>query len=339
MFKWTILLSLACVALLLQPAARAADACADTRPGVNHITVISGGQQQRIDLVLPASFSRAKRVPLVIGLHPSGGSGATFDQDTGLSAAATARGFAVMLPDGGIRQSPSDGNGHYWNIPGVPLVGGGAVPEGSRDDVRFIADAIDHLVKHNCVDAHRIYVTGFSGGARMSSTVGCRLADRVAAVAPVAGLRAGRAAGPEFAEPDPSDCRPARPIAVLAVHGTDDPTNPFPGGDGLRWGYSVERAAARWATLDHCDVAPALEKISAQVTRVRYGACGTGSEVMLYRIDAPRDQGGGHVWPGGHRDLSTRTSSASGSNVSGPGGQPAAELDATAVVLEFFARH
>jgi polyhydroxybutyrate depolymerase len=245
-----------------------------------------------------------------------------------------------MLPDGGIRQRRADGgDGYYWNIPGVPLIGGGAVPKGARDDVRFIADSIDHLVKHNCVDARRIYVTGFSGGARMSSTVGCRLADRVAAVAPVAGLRAGRAAGSEFAEPDADDCRPSRPIAVLAIHGTDDPTNPFPGGEGLRWGYSVERAAARWATLDHCGTAPALEKISAHVTRVRYGACGTGSEVVLYRIDAPGDQGGGHVWPGGHRDLSTRAQSPAGSNVNGPGTQPAAELDATSVVLEFFARH
>jgi polyhydroxybutyrate depolymerase len=205
--------------------------------------------------------------------------------------------------------------------------------------VRFIADAIDRLVKHSCVDARRIYVTGFSGGARMSSTVGCRLADRVAAVAPVAGLRAGRAAGPAFAEPDAGDCRPSRPIAVLAVHGTDDPTNLFPGGDGLRWGYSVERAAARWASLDHCGTAPALEKTSAHVTRVRYGACGAGSEVLLYRIDAARDQGGGHVWPGGHRDLSTRAPSSSVSNVSGPGAQQTAELDATALVLEFFARH
>lgn len=338
MFKWAIGLSLVCAALLLHPAAWAADTCADMRPGVNHITVTSGGPQ-RIDLVLPASFSPTKRVPLVIGLHPSGGTGGTFDQDSGLSAAATAKGFAVMLPDGGIPQSPSDGNGHYWNIPGVPLVSGAAVPEGARDDVRFIADAIDHLVKHGCVDARRIYVTGFSGGARMSSTVGCRLAGRVAAVAPVAGLRAGRAAGPEFAEPDASDCRPARPIAVLAVHGTDDPTNPFPGGGGLRWGYSVERAAARWASLDHCGAAPALEKISTHVTRVQYGACGTGSEVALYRIDAPRDQGGGHVWPGGRRDLSTRATSPTGSNGSGSGGQQVAELDATAVVLDFFARH
>lgn len=339
MFRQILALVLACAAFN----ARAADSCGDVRSGVNHITVMSGGKRHSVDLVMPASFDGAKRVPLVIGLHPSGGSGATFDQDTGLSAAATAKGFAVVVPDGGV-QLPG-GDGRYWNIPGVPLVGGGAVPKDARDDIQFIGDAIDYLVKQSCIDARRVYVTGFSGGARMSSMVGCRLADRVAAVAPVAGLRAGRAAGPEYTQPDASDCRPSRALPVLAIHGTDDPTNPFPGGEGQRWGYSVERAAAQWASLDHCGATPALEKASARVTRVRYPTCGAGSEVVLYRIEAPRTEGGGHVWPGGQRDLSARATSVSrgaGGTSGGAataGAEPAVLVDATAVVLEFFARH
>ena len=313
------------IALLLGAPALMAG-CTDMRPGTNHFAVMSGGKEQRVEIVLPGSFDAGKRVPLVIGLHPSGGSGVTFDQYSGLSSAATAKGFAVMFPDGGIQRRGADGaSGHYWNIPGVPLVSGDAVPNGTRDDVRFIADTIDHVVKNNCVDSRRIYVTGFSGGARMASMLGCRLADRIAAVAPVAGLRAGRAAGPEFVEPDTEDCRPTQPIPVLAIHGTDDDTNPFPGGGGVRWGYSVERAAARWASLDGCNAAPATEKVSARVARVRYASCGAGSEVVLYRIDATRGQGGGHVWPGGRRDSSAPA--------------PPAELDATDAVLEFFARH
>jgi polyhydroxybutyrate depolymerase len=343
MSKHIVVIALAWVALLLHPVAKAADACADMQPGLNHITVMmSENRAENVDLLLPASFEADARVPLVIGLHPSGGTGASFDRDTGLSATALEKGFAVIVPDGGV-QLAGGGNGHYWNIPGVPLIGGGAVPKDARDDVRFIADTIDHLVKHGCIDARRVYVTGFSGGARMSSMVGCRLADRVAAIAPVAGLRAGRAAAPDFAGPDASDCRPSRPLAVLAVHGTDDPTNPFPGGGGLRWGYSVERAVAQWASLDHCGTAPALDKISAHVTRVRYVACRASSEVELYRIEAPRDQGGGHVWPGGQRDLSSRAASgaatSAGSGASGPTGRPAIEVNATAIVLEFFTRH
>jgi polyhydroxybutyrate depolymerase len=326
MSKLTALLLLTTVALLLQPTAQAADNCTGTRTGSNRITV----QAQDLDLVLPASFTSSKRVPLVIGLHPSGGSGAALDQDTGLGVAATAKGFAVIFPDGGIRAETGDG--HFWNIPGVPLVSGDAVPSGTRDDVRFLADIIDYVVKNNCVDPRRIYVTGFSGGARMSSMVGCRLADRVTAIAPVAGLRAGRAAGPEFTEPDAGDCHPSRALAVLALHGTDDPTNPFPGGGGLRWGYSVERAAARWAALDKCGSTPAHEKASAHVTRLRYSACNADSEVLLYEIQLPRDQGGGHIWPGGRRDFSTRTPARAAVNLP-------VELDATQVVLDFFARH
>jgi polyhydroxybutyrate depolymerase len=291
---------------------------AECSAGARQLQLASGGEVYRADLALPRSIPSGRSVPLVIELHPSGGSGQSFDDDTGLTAAATAKGFAVMHANGAIRAT--DGSGYFWNIPGVPLVSGAEVPQGTRDDVRFLADAIDQAVKDHCIDARRIYVTGFSGGARMSSMVGCRLADRIAAIAPVAGLRAGRAKGPVFADPDPDDCTPSKAVRVLAIHGTDDKTNAYAGGSGgVRWGYSVESAAARWARLDKCDVAPTSEQISSHVTRIRYGACGAGSGVELYRIDAPESQGGGHVWPGGRRS-------------------PPSELNATEVVLEFFAR-
>jgi polyhydroxybutyrate depolymerase len=296
--------------LLAGPIVRAADCTA----GSKQLGLMSGGQQQRADLQLPTTKSPGVRVPLVIALHPSGGTGRSFDDDTGLASAATKRGFAVLLPDGAI--PASDGDGRYWNIPGVPLTSGAEVPPGTRDDLHFLSDAIDQAVADHCVDPKRVYVTGFSGGARMTSMVACRMADRLAAVAPVGGLRAGRATGKDFSEPDAQDCRPSRAVRVLAIHGTDDKTNPFPGGGGLRWGYSVERAAARWASLDHCNSAPSSEKISSQVTRVRYGAC-SGGTVELYRIDAPEALGGGHVWPGGKRS-------------------PPSQLNATRLVLEFF---
>lgn len=311
---YKILAVLTGIALLAGSSAWAADCAA----GRSQMQVMSGGRSYRADLVLPPSIQGGRTVPLVIGLHPSGGSGQSFDDDTGLTAAATKKGFAVLLADGGIHAD--DGGGNFWNIPGVPLVNGAEVPPGTRDDVRFLADAIDRAVKNHCIDAQRVYVTGFSGGARMSSIVACRLADRVAAVAPVAGLRAGRARGPDFSDPDPDDCKPSKPVRVLAIHGTDDRTNAFAGGSGgVRWGYSVERAATRWQRLNQCDGPARSEKVSSHVTRVQYGACGAGSSVVLYRIDASEAEGGGHVWPGGRR-------------------APSPELDATQVVLEFFAQ-
>lgn len=316
MLALTRMLLLTGVALLLQPAAHAANNCT----GTQHISMFSDGRAQQVDLRMPSSHVSARRVPVIIALHPSGGNGSSFDRDIGLESAALARGFAVMFPNGGIRRT--DGNGgadHFWNIPGVPLVDGSAVPAGARDDLQFIADLIDYVVKNHCADARRIYVTGFSGGARMTSLIGCRLAGRIAAIAPVAGLRAGRAVEPDFNAPDEADCRPAEPISVLAIHGADDLTNPYSGGGGVRWGYSVDQAVARWATLDECRSKSAPQALSRHISRLRYGNCDKGREVALYKINAPGDEGGGHVWPGGS-------------------GVPA-EIDATKIVLDFFATH
>ena len=114
MSKFAALLTV--VAVLTGSSAWAADCTA----GARQLRVMSGGQEQRATLVLPASRVSGQRVPLVIGLHPSGGTGQSFDDDTGLVSAATRKGFAVLLPDGAIRTD--DGTGYFWNIPGVPLV-------------------------------------------------------------------------------------------------------------------------------------------------------------------------------------------------------------------------
>ncbi len=150
----------------------------------------------------------------------------------------------------------------------MPLIGGGAVPGSARDDVQSIKDVIDQVVKNYCVDPRRVFVTGFSGGARMSSALGCRLADRITAVAPVAGVRAGRAAAPGFSEPDASDCRPARALSVLAIHGTSDASNPFPEAKAFAGDTRSNARPSAEASLDRCSTSPTPETISARVTRL-----------------------------------------------------------------------
>lgn len=61
----------------------------------------------------------------------------------------------------------------------------------------------------------------------MTSALTCALPDRPAAVVPVAGLRAGRPDPTDDSTPDPASCRPAKPVPVLAVHGQQDPINPY----------------------------------------------------------------------------------------------------------------
>jgi poly(3-hydroxybutyrate) depolymerase len=60
---------------------------------------------------------------------------------------------------------------------------------------------------------------------------------------------------------------------------------------------------------------------------VSYGECGGSAELILYRTDAPLEHGGGHVWP----------------HPTDPKSQNLVEevdqLDASALIWEFFARH
>jgi poly(3-hydroxybutyrate) depolymerase len=63
----------------------------------------------------------------------------------------------------------------------------------------------------------------------------------------------------------------------------------------------------------------------AHLRQATFAGCRAGSEVTLMVIELPRDQGGGHVWPGGRGDLATHAAPPT--------------LDATQVVLDFFARH
>jgi polyhydroxybutyrate depolymerase len=79
------------------------------------------------------------------------------------------------------------------------------------DDVAFIRALIDRVTRQYAIDPHRVYAAGMSNGAMMTELLGCRLANGVAAIAPVAG---------PMPEPLEAGCRPARPVPVLEIHGT-----------------------------------------------------------------------------------------------------------------------
>ena len=296
-------------------------------PGWQTVTVHSGTLDRKVPVYVPAAQIGHSDLPLVFDLHGSGGNGRRQAAHSGLSAQADRHGFLLANPDGGIA---GPGEAFYWNIPGVPLVGDAPIPANAADDVQFFRDAIDQMGHSLCVDPHRIYVTGFSGGARMASLLACELSDRIAAAAPVAGLRAGVPRAGDFKTPDTSTCKPRRAVPIITFHGVHDPTNRFDGDGGPRWGYSVPTALQSWANLDGCRPTPAEQSVSTHVTEVSYSGCREGAELILYRTDAPVAHGGGHIWP--HP-----------TGTSPPGGAASVEtvdqLDASALIWEFFARH
>ena len=110
-----------------------------------------------------------------------------------------------------------------------------------ENDVQFLSRDSEVVSRRFCTATRRTYATGFSGGARMVSALACRIADKLAAIAPVAGLRAGRPAPDEPSVPEVHDCLPARPVPVLAFHGQQDFVNPYLGNADLRVGLLSAR--------------------------------------------------------------------------------------------------
>jgi polyhydroxybutyrate depolymerase len=290
---------------------RASRACNRPQaPGTGMVPLASAGQLRPFLLHVPRRYDGHDRLPLVLNLHGSGSNGGRQMVVSQMAAIADRRHFAVAAPNGAVPFR----SGYAWNVPGVPLLGGDPVPEGTPSDERYLLDVIRQVRKTVCTDARRVYLTGFSGGARMSSQMACDFSDRIAAIAPVGGLRSGvpQQTATGAWEPAPSTCEPRKPVPVLAFHGTADDVNPYAGNDVPRWGYSVETALARWAGLNRCTRGPWTSQIIASVQLISYSKCRRGAGVGLYR-----QEGGGHIWPSGN----------------------STEVIASSLIWRFFAKH
>jgi polyhydroxybutyrate depolymerase len=310
--------SVAAVLLLLPAAASEAGKPPCNIPsatGVRTIQLSDQGASRPFLLSVPDGYRRKKPVPLVINLHPSGSNGSAQLLVGDFAAVANRRRYAVAAPNGAVQKSET---AFYWNVPGVPLVSGEAVPAGTPDDGQYLLRVIRAARRSLCIDPRRVYFTGYSGGARMASQMACDHPASMAAFAPVAGLRAGvpSETAEDTWEPDPATCKPRRPVSVLAFHGTADTTNPYLGNDDPRWGYGVEPALAAWAAKDRCRRSPETSPITTTVDLLSYDRCKKAAEVALYR-----SEGAGHTWPGD------------------PATTPDSPIDATDLMLDFFADH
>ncbi len=259
----------------------ASSGCGKTAsPGTVTLTPTIDGRFRLAIVHVPSAYSPTTPVPLVVNMHGSQSTALEQEGLTGMNATADADSFIVAYPQGGIPAV----SGFEWNVPGQPLIGGAAVPADAPDDVSFIEQLVTLLEQNYCVNPQRVYATGFSGGARMASQLGCDASEVFAAVAPVSGLRI----------PDP--CPSTRPVPVISFHGTADPVDPYLGHGQKYWTYSVPVAASRWGIHNGCSPNPQTSQPDPGVTLTAYVNCAAGSAVDLYTLI-----GEGHEWPGGPR--------------------------------------
>ena len=242
---------------------------------------------------------------LIVALHGTGGTPRLMAKITGFTAKS--EGLVLYPAALGEAGSEDPAKGAAWNA-GEGL-GCPAFPE--ADDAGFLRALIVKLAEDTSFDPRRVHLAGLSNGGRMAYRMGLEAADLFASLAVVAGAWDG--SGPE----------PARPVSTLIFHGTADRHIPYGGGLGEKGRRVVHRSAPEtafaWAQRMGC--APKIQRSAMGAHRLDLARGPEATEVGLWTVE-----GQGHAWPGGR-------AWAPSADV------PAPDLDATALILDFFARH
>ena len=279
-------------------------------PGSRAVSLRYDGVDRTYDIVVPDTRA-GEPMAVVMGYHGFGNSAQEQATVSGLADRALAEGFVAVFPHGTDSEGSTPA---YFNLE--------TVDEPSlADDVGFTAALLDDVEADVCVDRTRIFAMGLSNGGMFVSTLACALGERIAAVAPVAGVHLL------------PDCD-GRPVPIIVTHGTADPVVPFDDGGGglvaladllgltgaaasqLRMFEAVVETPATswvesWAKHNGCSLdAPEVTVVETGVERTAYAGCDAGGDVVLQAVE-----GGGHDWP------------------TAPG------LDATTRALEFFRDH
>jgi len=275
--------------------------------GASDHTLQSGGVTRSYQLVVPPSYDGTEPYAVVLGLHALTVSYQVVAPMVGFGQGDRYH-FIGVAPSGRL-----NGSTPFWM----------AAPTADNYDVAFIGALLDQLEATMCIDTSRVFSTGMSNGAQMSSLLACRMSQRITAIAPVS--------GEEFLEP----CR-GRPVPILAFHGSADPILPYAGGGlnataiaaanywkgpvpaGMPAPLGIDASMQRWARHNGCDAKYVEERVAPHVRRRTWQHCRAAT--ILYVVD-----GAGHSWPG--QPIPALES------LYGPG---TTEIDATALMYRFF---
>lgn len=216
-------------------------------------------------------------VPLVVVLHGYSIDGAREVRMLRLAALARAKGFALAWPDG-----TKDAKGYrFWNATDACCNWSGS----SVDDSSYLVEVIDEIARDHAIDRKRVYIVGHSNGAFMAHRFACDHADKVSAIATLAGVPWN----------DETRCAPSEPVSVLHMQGTKDPFI-LPEGGHIEENPSypsADETVAQWARRNRCRTSRQAKdglfdfdaKVPGSETRMEtYGACAAGTTVELWSL-------------------------------------------------------
>jgi len=162
------------------------------------------------NMIVYAPTNLPQNRPLIISMHGSNQDAAYQQSQSKWEQVADTAKFVVVFPNGINKQ---------WNLSGT-------------SDIDFILAIIDNMVSRYGIDRNRVYLSGFSMGGMMTYYAATKIADKIAAFAPISGYLIG---GP--------NTNSSRPIPIIHTHGTADDVVSYNG---------VQPCMDAWRTRNGC---------------------------------------------------------------------------------------
>ena len=203
-----------------------------------------GGTEREYKIYVPKDLG-AKR-PLLISCHGMNQDAAYQMGMLDIKSVADTAKFVTVFPEG-ISKS--------WDITG-------------NRDINFMLAIIDEMVEKYDIDRGRVYLSGFSMGGMFTYHAMNKIADRIAAFAPISGYPMGGAT----ASPN------VRPIPIIHTHGTSDDVVTF---------SNVQKNLNVWIKHNGCPETAEVTKRyrnAAHITRHVWGPGNDDVEVVLMEM-------------------------------------------------------
>jgi polyhydroxybutyrate depolymerase len=238
-------------------------------------SIYVGGQYRSYRLYVPAVYTGATSRPLILNLHGYTSNAQEQQLYSTFMPIADTANFLMVYPNGTYIAGQ-----RFWNA-GISL--------SLVNDIAFLSALIDSLNLTYNINLNRVYATGMSNGGYMSHTLACELSNRITAIASVTGSI--------FKTQYGVNCHPTRPVPVMQIHGTIDPTVPY---NGSATSAPIDSVVKYWVTKNSCNTTPTFSNVpnintadGCTAEHYQYNGGTGGSNVELYKII-----GGTHSWPG-----------------------------------------
>ena len=224
--------------------------------------LIVNGTTREYIIYVPDDYTGTSSLPLLLSFHGLASNMEFNFNQTNFDQLAERENFIVVHPNG---------IDNRWTV-----------NASNNPDIDFVEALLDQLEINYKIEPNRIYSTGMSNGGNFSFTLACGLNNKIAAIASVTGLMLKIAIG---------DCIPTRPLAILHIHGTEDPIANY---------AFVQGGLDFWAEHNTTNMNPIVTNIpdidnqdGSTVERFEYLNGENGVEVQHLKVT-----GGGHEWPG-----------------------------------------